>query len=174
VPADEYYLSDFWDYRSGDGCYRKYRLIFVDREVYPYHLAIAGDWLVHYWRADMSEGMKTEEELFLADFNNAFHGQAAEAVAEVARRIDLDYAGMDCSILPDGRVLVFEANPTMLVHLRDSRQGYAYKHAHVPRIIDAMTSLITRRAIGAGGHGKSVQMTAAEPHAVALAGSIAA
>ncbi|MGP0090785.1 MAG: tetratricopeptide repeat protein [Xanthobacteraceae bacterium] len=148
VPADEYYLSDFWDYRSADGYFRKYRLIFVDREVYPYHLAIAKDWLLHYWRADMADWMKREEEAFLADFRSVFRGVAADAVAEVARRIDLDYAGMDCTILPDGRVLLFEANATMLVHLRDSRQGFAYKHAHVPRIIDAVTHLVTRRTAG--------------------------
>lgn len=148
VPADEYYLSDFWDYRSADGYFRKYRLIFVDREVYPYHLAIAKDWLLHYWRADMADWMKREEEAFLGDFRSAFQGVAADAVAEVARRIDLDYAGMDCAILPDGRVLLFEANATMLVHLRDSRQGFAYKHAHVPRIIDAVTRLVTRRTAG--------------------------
>lgn len=174
VPADEYYMSDFWDYRSRDGCFRKYRLIFVGREVYPYHLAIASDWLLHYWRADMTDWMKREEESFLADFRSAFQGGAADAVAEVARRIDLDYAGMDCGILPDGRVLLFEANATMLVHLRDSRQGYAYKHAHVPRIIDAMTRLIMRSTTGAIARDPSFPMVVAEPHAAGLSAVAAA
>jgi glutathione synthase/RimK-type ligase-like ATP-grasp enzyme len=145
VPADEYYVSDFWDYRGADGAYRKYRLIFVDRKVFPYHLAITRDWLSHYWRADMADWMKAEEETFLADFRQAFRGAAAEAVGEAARRLDLDYAGMDCTILPDGRVLVFEANATMLVHLRESRETFAYKHAHVPRIIDAMSEMVLRQ-----------------------------
>ena len=145
APADEYYVSDFWDYRGGDGFFRKYRLIFVDRKVFPYHLAITSHWLAHYWRADTTDGMKHEEEGFLADFRQAFRGAAAEAVSEAARRLDLDYAGMDCTILPDGRVLVFEANATMLVHLRESREAFAYKHAHVPRIIDAMSEMVLRR-----------------------------
>jgi hypothetical protein len=138
-------VSDFWDYRGADGVYRKYRLIFVDRKVFPYHLAITRDWLSHYWRADMADWMKAEEETFLADFRQAFRGAAAEAVGEAARRLDLDYAGMDCTILPDGRVLVFEANATMLVHLRESRETFAYKHAHVPRIIDAMSEMVLRQ-----------------------------
>jgi tetratricopeptide (TPR) repeat protein len=145
VPADEYYVSDFWDYRGADGFYRKYRLIFVDRKVFPYHLAITAHWLAHYWRADMAEWMKAEEETFLADFRQAFRGPAAEAVGEAAQRLDLDYGGIDCTILPDGRVLVFEANATMLVHLRESRDTFAYKHAHVPRIIDAMSEMVLRR-----------------------------
>ncbi|HUI95958.1 MAG TPA: tetratricopeptide repeat protein [Xanthobacteraceae bacterium] len=145
VPADEYYLSDFCDFRSLDGYFRKYRLIFVDRAVYPYHVAIANDWLVHYWRAEMTDWMKQEEEEFLADWRSVFSPAAAAAVTEVARRLDLDYAGMDCAILPDGRVLLFEANATMLVHLKESRAEFAYKHAYVPRIIEAMTALVNQR-----------------------------
>ncbi|HLH87040.1 MAG TPA: tetratricopeptide repeat protein [Xanthobacteraceae bacterium] len=155
APADEYYVSDFWDYRGADGFFRKYRLIFVDRKVFPYHLAITSHWLAHYWRAEMTGWMRAEEEAFLADFRRTFRGPAAEAVGEAARRLDLDYAGMDCTILPDGRVLVFEANATMLVHLRESRETFAYKHAHVPRIIDAMSEMVLRRigdaAVGALG-----------------------
>jgi Flp pilus assembly protein TadD len=145
VPADEYYLSDFCDYHGADGYFRKYRLIFVDRKVYAYHLAITGHWLSHYWRAEMADWMKREEEEFLADFRSVFRGPAADAVGEVAHRLDLDYAGMDCALLPDGRVLLFEANTTMLVHLKESRREFAYKHAHVPRIIDAMSELVIRR-----------------------------
>jgi tetratricopeptide (TPR) repeat protein len=154
VHAEEFYLSDFWDFRSEDGYFRKYRLIFVDRKVYPYHLAISKDWLVHYWRADMVDWMKREEEAFLADFRSVFRDAAADVAVEVARRLDLDYAGMDCSILPDGQVLLFEANATMLVHLRESCVTSAYKHAHVPRIVDAMTDLIRRR-VGARPDHKS-------------------
>jgi tetratricopeptide (TPR) repeat protein len=144
-PSDEHYISGYWDYRSADGYFRKYRLIFVDRKVYPYHLAISKHWLVHYWRAEMVDWMKQEEQAFLTDIRNAFRGSAEHAVNEVARRLDLDYGGMDCAILPDGRVLVFEANATMLVHLRESRGDFAYKHQHVPRIIDAMSDLVLGR-----------------------------
>ena len=145
IPAKEHYVSTFWDYRSADGYFRKYRLIFVDREVYPYHLAISKHWLVHYWRAEMSDWMMREEQMFLSDLRTAFRGVAEDAINEVARRLDLDYGGMDCTILPDGRVLVFEANSTMLVHLRESRRDCAYKHEHVPRIIDAMSEFVLRR-----------------------------
>jgi len=145
VPADEYYVSDFWDYRGANGLFRKYRLIFVDRQVFPYHLAITRHWLAHYLRAEMADAMKREEEEFLADFRRTFRGPAADAVREAARRLDLDYAGMDCTILPDGRVLVFEANAAMLVHLRESRAAFAYKHTHVPRIIAAIGEMVLRR-----------------------------
>jgi len=42
-------------------------------------------------------------------------------------------------------VLVFEANANMLVHLDDSREDFAYKHAHVPKIAEAMRRLVARK-----------------------------
>ncbi len=145
VPGDDYYVSDYWDYRSADGNFRKYRLVFVDREVFPYHLAISKDWLVHYWRADMRGWMKDEEAAFLADYRSVFAGAAGETVRAVARRLDLDYGGIDCALLPDGRVLLFEANATMLVNLADAAEEFPYKHEYVPRIRDAMSCLVLRR-----------------------------
>jgi tetratricopeptide (TPR) repeat protein len=146
VPGDEHYLSEFWDYRSADGYFRKYRFAFIDREVFPYHLAIGPDWLVHYWRTGMSDAwMKREEEAFLADYEAVFTGAAAETVREVARRLDLDCAGMDCALTRDGRVLLFEANATMNLQLTDSRADFPYKHRYVPRIGEAVARMVRRR-----------------------------
>jgi tetratricopeptide (TPR) repeat protein len=150
VPSSAFYLSDFHDYGSADGYWRKYRLIFVDREVYPYHLTIGQDWKLHYYRVDMNAQpwMKPEEEAFLADWRSAFPGPLGEAVRAVARRLDLDFAGIDCAIGRDGNVLLFEANPTMLVHLTESHLDYPYKHKYVPRIFDAFGRMLIQR-IGA-------------------------
>lgn len=147
MPSQTHYLTPFWDYRGADGYFRKYRLIFVDREVFPYHLAISQDWLVHYWRADMLQQpwMRREEENFLADYRSVFPGALGEAVREVARRLDLDYAGMDCGLTADGRVLLFEANASMLVHLDDPRDDFPYKYEYVPRIFDAVSRMVARR-----------------------------
>lgn len=146
VPFDEFYVTDYHDYRSADGRYRKYRFIFVDREVYPYHLAIASDWLVHYWRADMTtEGARAEEAAFLADYSSVFGGGLATTVEAVARRLDLDYAGMDCAVTRDGQVLLFEANANMLVHLEEPHDLFPYKHVHLPKIFDAVSRLVTRK-----------------------------
>ena len=50
--TEVYYATNFHDYCSNDGYYRKYRVIFVDRRPYPYHLAIGKHWMVHYETAD--------------------------------------------------------------------------------------------------------------------------
>jgi hypothetical protein len=149
VPGDEFYLSDFHDYRSDDGYWRKYRLIFVDREVYPYHLTIGTEWKLHYYRVDMDgqAWMKPEEEAFLANWRSAFPDAKGEAVREVARRLDLDFAGIDCAIGRDGQVLLFEANPSMLVHLTESPLAFPYKHRYVPRIFDAFGRMLIRHIV---------------------------
>lgn len=139
-------FTSFYDFRSSDGYWRKYRLIFVDRQVYPYHLAIGEDWLVHYWRAGMAraEWKKREEEQFLADWRAVFGPSAANAVEEAARRLNLDYCGMDCALMNDGTVLLFEANACMLVHLNEPAAAFPYKHRYVPNIRDAFTRLVLK------------------------------
>ena len=37
-PNVNYYLTEYIDYRSDDGLFRKYRIIFIDGEIFPYHL----------------------------------------------------------------------------------------------------------------------------------------
>ena len=140
-------LTPFHNFRSPDGHWRKYRLIFVDRRVYPYHLAIGDDWLVHYWRAGMNIApwKKAEEARFLADWRAVFGARAAHAVEQAARRLDLDYGGMDCTLLADGRLLLFEANACMRVHLDEPAEAFPYKHRHVPAIREAFSAMVRER-----------------------------
>ncbi|OIQ96233.1 lipoprotein NlpI precursor [mine drainage metagenome] len=147
VPHERFLLTDFHDFKGDRGAYRKYRFIFVDREPHPYHLAIAENWLVHYWRADMGQAQwkRQEEEAFLTDWRQVFGAGAAAVVEQVARRLDLDYGGMDCSLLADGRVLFFEANACMLVHLDDAEAQFPYKFRAVPLIREAVTRMIRSR-----------------------------
>lgn len=63
------YLTSFHDFCSADGYYRKYRVIFVDREPYPYHLAISSHGIVHNFSADVENNAwkLREEQQFLAN-----------------------------------------------------------------------------------------------------------
>lgn len=141
------HVTRYVDYRSSDGFFRKYRMIFVDRVVYPYHLAIGPDWIVHYWTAGMeTDAARREEEArFLADPFRVLGPVASAAIDAIARRLDLDYAGIDFSLLPDGRVLVFEANAAMLVH-PEHDAVFAYRNAAVGRILDAFAAMILSRS----------------------------
>ena len=145
---EEMYLSRYCDYRSADGYFRKYRVVFVDREPLPYHLAIGEQWVLHYVTADMRpHAWKTEEERrFLDDPESALGAAAWAALREIGKRLDLDYCGVDFSLQPDGRVLVFEANATMLVHPENGEDTVLnFKNPYVQRIFDAFEDLLARR-----------------------------
>jgi tetratricopeptide (TPR) repeat protein len=141
------YLTAFRNYRSADGYYRKYRMIFVDREPFPYHLAISQHWMVHYFSAEMeSHAWKLDEERrFLQDPAAALGERALQAIIAIGRRLDLDYGGIDFTVLPDGQVFVFEANATMLAHYERRSGTLAHKNPFVQHIVDAFERLMKRR-----------------------------
>lgn len=142
------YLTAYQDFRSADGNYRKYRIIYVDRKPYPYHLAVSSRWMVHYFSADMlDEPWKlAEERRFLADPFAVLGADASEAIVEIGKRLDLDFGGIDFALTPAGKVLVFEANATMLVH-REARNGpLAHKNPYIDRIAEAFERMQKERA----------------------------
>ena len=144
----DHYLTAFVDYRSPDGLFRKYRMMFVDRRPHAYHLAISDHWMVHHETAGMaaSPQRRDEERRFLEDPEAVLGARAMAAIRTIGRRLDLDYCGVDFGLLADGRVLVFEANATMLVHEEDPAGPFADKNPHVARICEAFQALLARAA----------------------------
>ncbi|WP_158936103.1 hypothetical protein [Burkholderia sp. S171] len=141
------YLTAFRDCQSADGFYRKYRVIYVDRQPLPYHLVISPHWIAHYFSAEM-EGHAwklNEERRFLQDPRTALGERAMDAIAAIGQRLDLDYGGIDFTLLPDGQVFVFEANATMLAHYERDSGVLAHKNQHVQHIVDAFEHMLTRR-----------------------------
>ncbi|HEV3086120.1 MAG TPA: hypothetical protein VGX96_02760, partial [Candidatus Elarobacter sp.] len=106
TPDESLYVAPYVDYRSADGFFRKYRIVFVDGRAYPFHLAISPDWMVHYYNAPMSENawMRDEEHAFLANIDAVFSGELGAALRETAALLPLDYVGIDCAIHPDGKL----------------------------------------------------------------------
>ena len=148
APENEFYVARFVDYRSADGFYRKYRVVFVEGRPYACHMAISQHWMIHYVNADMdaSEAKRAEEARFLADFDSGFGARHAAALARVHARLGLDYFGIDCAEAPDGRLLVFEADAALLVHDLDPPDLYPYKGPQMRRIFGAFVEMLRRAA----------------------------
>lgn len=145
--SDGFYFIAYHDYKFTDGYFRKYRMLFIDRKPHAYHLAISQNWLVHYFSADMLSApwKREEEKRFLENPAKAIGEKAMAALEAIAKRMDLDYGGIDFSVLPDGRVLVFEANATMSLHLVGSVEDFPYKHVYVPALAKAFNDMLVRR-----------------------------
>jgi tetratricopeptide (TPR) repeat protein len=152
------FMTDFVNYSSADGYFRKYRFVFVGNEILPYHLAIGDGWKVHHGSTRMGEleWMRREEEAFLEDPLRVFGPQGMATLELIRRQIGLDYFGIDCGLDQNGRVVVFEVNASMLIHL--DNPGFEYKVPHVRKIVDAFHRLL---ALKAHEHKSRVQTSAA-------------
>ncbi len=147
IPDATFYVSEFVDYRSADGYFRKYRVIFIDGEILPYHLAIHDHWMVHHFRTDMAnqEWMRKEEEAFLKDMSQVFDTAHQDALQKIGVATGLDYCGIDCALDQNGNIVVFETNATMLVH-DEKEEIFAYKNPHIAKIKTAFDAMLARMA----------------------------
>ncbi len=153
LPADAMFqVAPFVDTRGADGLYRKCRIVFVDGVALPYHLAVHDGWAVWYYNAGMERhvGRRAEEAAFLADMDGHLPAPALTALAEIGRRVGLDYFGLDCAVLGDGRLMVFEVETGMLVH-DDDPAPFGYRREPVRRIVRAVAAMIDRRIAAESG-----------------------
>jgi len=143
-----YYLSEFVDYRGADGFYRKYRVAFIDREPHLCHMAASASWMVHYLNAGMAESAakRADEAQAMAHFATTFAARHGAAFAALHDLLPFDYYSIDCGELPDGRLLVFEADTAAIIHMMDPVDTFPYKHAQMRRVFDAFGEMLRRRS----------------------------
>jgi glutathione synthase/RimK-type ligase-like ATP-grasp enzyme len=147
-PGDEFFVSRFVDYASGDGLYRKYRIAFVDGRPYACHMAIADRWDIWYLNAGMafSECKRGEEADFMRSFDDAFAVRHQHALKGLAGRIGLDYFTVDCAENKHGELLIFEADNTAVVHDMDSPELFPYKGPQMRKVFDGFVAMLLRHA----------------------------
>lgn len=135
------YVTEFVDFRGDDGLYRKLRLVVVGRDVFLRHHIPARDWLVHAESRVPDAGLLERELGELEGFEQGLLPVLRERVLAIADALDLDYFGIDASLLPDGRLLVFEANATMNL-LHDSNPQEPRWAGVIARIRRSLESLL--------------------------------
>jgi hypothetical protein len=144
----EFYLAPFVDYASPDGLFRKQRIAFIAGRAFPSHLAVSEHWMVHYLSAGMAEDAerRAEEAEWMGRFDEDFAVRHADAFAALHRRLGLDYFGIDCAELSDGRLLLFEADVAMIVHDLDPEDVFPYKKPAMRRLFAAFQAELKRIA----------------------------
>jgi len=147
IPSDVL-VSDFVDFRSDDGLYRKYRMIWIDGRIFRRHIIAGLDWNVTGMsRTAMAERPKTitAEKDFLASSGDGLD----ERVAELFRIVGLDFGVIDFAVSDTGVIIVFELNGTFQISGSippQYREGWAYLEANNTPIVDALIASIARRA----------------------------
>ncbi len=142
LPGDDVLVIQFLDTRGPDGLVRKYRVMMVDGNLYPLHLAISRHWLVHYFRADndASPRHQAEEADFLEHPWEVLGPTATPALRRVAQVLALDYGGIDFTLDSEGRLVVFEANAAMALYSPGSNEV----KPHRKNAVEAVTAAVRR------------------------------
>ncbi len=146
VPGKELLVIQYLDARSRDGKIRKYRVMMIGGVLYPLHVAISRDWKIHYFTAEMSDNPEHQAEdlKFLDNMVEVLGARVMEALDKIREEIGLDYGGIDFSLDADGKIILFEANATMVVNLPDKDERRDYRRPAVQRILDAIRDLMTK------------------------------
>jgi tetratricopeptide (TPR) repeat protein len=148
LPGDQLLAIAPLDARGPDGLARKYRVMLIGDALYPMHLAISAHWKVHYFSAAMAdnEAHRAEEAAFLADMPAVLGPAAMAALAAIGAALGLDYAGVDFGLAPDGRLLLFEANPGMVIQPPGPEAIWNYRRAPIARALEAMKTLLRAKS----------------------------
>jgi hypothetical protein len=148
LPGERLLAIQYLDARGQDGKARKFRVMMIDGRLYPLHLAISGDWKVHYFTSEMANepGHRAEEAKFLGNMPAVLGTRAMHALAAIQSALGLDYAGIDLGLSDDGDLLLFEANATMVIARPNDDARWAYRRGAIDRVLDAVAAMLTRKA----------------------------
>jgi tetratricopeptide (TPR) repeat protein len=144
LPGAELTAIQYLDSRGPDGKVRKYRVMMIDGALYPLHVAISSHWKIHYFTAEMAERAehRAEDAEFLENMPAVLGPRAMAALEQIQGALGLDYAGIDFGLSPDGDVLLFEANATMVVNPPEPDERWAYRRPAVERIFGAVRRML--------------------------------
>jgi hypothetical protein len=148
LPGDDVLVIEYIAPPGMDGRFRKLRVMRVDGELYPLHLAVSADWKVHYFTAAMAENAdyRAEEARFLGDMPAYLGPRAMAALAGIFDMLGLDYAGVDFCLAADGSVVLFEANATMAIVPPAADALWDYRRPAIGRVVEAAARMLRRRA----------------------------
>lgn len=147
LPGESVMAIEYRNAQGPDGLFRKYRVMIVGGTLYPLHLAVSRDWKVHYFSADMAESPshRAEEEAFLTGMPAILGPRIMAALESIRDELCLDYGGMDFAVSPEGDMLLFEANATMVIVEPDADPRWDYRRAPYRRVRQAVHDMLLAR-----------------------------
>jgi hypothetical protein len=144
LPGRDVLAIEYLDARGSDGLSRKYRVMMIGGTLYPLHLAASRSWKVHYFTAAMSENAdaRAEERTFLERMPETLGPQIMAALHRINALLGLDYAGIDFAVAPNGDLLFFEANATMVMVPPGPDPIWDYRRQPMAQAVDAAKRLL--------------------------------
>ena len=148
LPGPELIVMQYLDARGADGKTRKYRVMLVDGQIYPLHVAISSHWKIHYFTAEMAGNPqhRAEDAAFLEDMPRVLGPLAMNALKQIQSTLALDYAGVDFGLNAQGELLFFEANATMVVNPPEPDERWKYRRPAYDEIRRAIHRMLLERS----------------------------
>jgi len=120
----DFYLTEYVDCIDSAGHYHRQRLVVIDGEPVLRGSLYDQDWKVHgasrlymmkreSWEHDRVRSKWLETEVI---------PELKAVTQEITKRLNLELYGIDCSLHPGGRMLIFEANANMNILTNDHPQ----------------------------------------------------
>lgn len=161
--GDVFYATEFVDCRGAEdtraaGTYNKKRFFFIDRRLYPVVSHIDRVWNVH--GSNRREVMRRtpwmieQEKRFLADPRAEIGAPAYDRIEALKDDVGLDFFGIDFTMMPDGRVLVFEMNPAMR-HSHDHARNTPHLTPYMEAITKAFEAMVRERLLALAASGST-------------------
>jgi hypothetical protein len=149
LDGQPYYVTQFVDYRSPDGLYRKYRFYVVGNGAFPRHLLIADDWNIHASSRkrlmDGNAALREEERAFLG----MPRPELGAIFSAIRNKVQLDFFAVDAGFDQQGRMIIFEVSVCAELLLKGGvPPALEYHRKPVDNILRAVVSLIRERATG--------------------------
>ena len=126
LPEMQLYAIEYIHNPVAPGAYRKIRAAVIGRDVFITHVHFGPRWNVHRERDkeklaafDLDGKIADHAAQMIATPDETLGRPAMAALHAIRSRIPLDFYGIDFDMLPDGRVLFFEANAAMNLSLAD-------------------------------------------------------
>jgi glutathione synthase/RimK-type ligase-like ATP-grasp enzyme len=147
----DFYATEFVDYRSADGFYRKYRTLMIGGYSHAKHMIAAESWNIHSReRAEMNKrpDLVAEEEKLM---HEGLPDELRLTFSAVNDRLGLDYFGIDYGLSDDGRPILFEVNACVRALAAGASESAVASHEEsTRRIRDDLGFLLASRATAFG------------------------
>lgn len=146
LPSMQFYAIEYVHNPAAPGAYRKIRAAVIGEDVFITHVHFGPRWNVHRERDkekltafDLDGKAASHAAQMIAAPEQTLGRPALAALHAIRTRTSLDFYGIDFDMLPDGRVLFFEANAAMNLSLLDRaglEQTRAAMRAAVRRLFE--------------------------------------
>lgn len=145
-------VTDFVDFRSGDGLWRKYRMVYAGDRLFRRHVLTDREWnltrAARRFMRDRPQLVAEEQEWINRPVT--LESDSVEArVMHQFRALQLDFGAIDFALPPDGDLVVFEINACLQLTNREDAQAAGdrrYFEANNDEILDALLQEICSRA----------------------------